>query len=304
MMTSKKEIRILVTGAAGMVGDALCPIFRKEGYEVLATDIDVNNGEKIGFLDVKDVTSVFKTVREEKPDVVIHLAAETDVDKCEIEIDHAFRTNVIGTQNVTLACQRYDAVMAYVSTAGVFDGTKYEPYTEFDDPAPINVYGKTKLEGERFVQSMLSRYYIVRSGWMMGGGEKDKKFVAKIIKQLVKTSKLSAVIDKFGSPTYTVDLSHGLKEMIESDYYGLYHMANKGYASRYDVAKKIVEYLGRDDVIVEPTSSAYFPLPAPRGRSEMMRNYKLELLGKNTMRPWEEALQEYVELNFKSRKKV
>lgn len=291
-------MRVLVTGAAGMLGSALCPVLENREYEVFASDIYVE--ENIDHLDVRDFNQVMTYVRKIKPDIVMHLAAETDVDKCEINPDHAYLVNTIGTQNVALACQKYNAVMVYISTIGVFDGNKPEPYTEFDVPNPINVYGKSKLEGERIVQSLLHKYYIVRAGWMMGGGpKKDKKFVAKIIDQLNKTNKLRIVVDKLGSPTYTVDFSANLVKLVETGYYGLYHCTNKGVASRYEVAKKIVEYLGRTDVIIEPVSSAYFPLPALRPRSEMSRNYKLDLLGINTMRSWKVALKEYIDTCWK-----
>jgi dTDP-4-dehydrorhamnose reductase len=233
----------------------------------------------------------------------MHLAAETDVDKCELEPDHAYLTNTIGTQNVALMCQKHDIEMVYISTIGVFYGDKPEPYTEFDEPNPINVYGRSKLEGEKIVQNLLKRYYIVRAGWMIGGGPKrDKKFVGKIIRLLDKTNRLKAVYDKVGSPTYTVDFSGCLADLIETGFYGLYHCTNKGYGSRFDVAKKIVEFLGRSDVIVEPVSSAYFPLSAARARSEMSRNYKLELLGLDKMRRWEDALQEYLEQEWKAKR--
>ncbi len=229
----------------------------------------------------------------------MHLAAETDVDKCELEPDQAYLTNTIGTQNVALSCQKRDIIMVYVSTIGVFDGNKPEPYTEFDEPNPINVYGKSKLWGERIVQSFLKKYYIVRAGWMMGGGpRKDKKFVAKIIKQILEGKKeLMVVNDKFGSLTYTVDFSKCLTNLIETGCYGLYHCTNKGWASRYEVAKKIVEYMGLNDVKIIAVSSAHFPLPAPRARSEACYNYKLELMRMDKMRPWEEALRDYIE-NF------
>ena len=294
-------MRVLVTGAAGMLGTALCEILRKRGYEVYATDINTED-EGIEFLDVRSYKQVDEAVNKYKPDMVMHLAAETDVDKCELEPNHAYLTNTIGTQNVALACQKRDIVMVYISTIGVFDGNKLEPYTEFDEPNPINVYGKSKLWGERIVQSLLRRYYIVRAGWMMGGGpRKDKKFVAKIVKQILEGKKeLKVVNDKFGSPTYTVDFSKCLVDLIETGYYGLYHCTNKGYASRYEITRKIVEYLGRNDVKIEPVSSAHFPLPAPRARSEACYNYKLELLGMNNMRSWEEALRDYIDRYWKT----
>jgi dTDP-4-dehydrorhamnose reductase len=292
-------MKMLVTGAAGMLGSALCPTLMQRGHTVFETDLaPVDEG--IECLDVRSYKQIEEIVGKVKPDMVMHLAAETDVDKCELEPDHAFLTNTISTQNVSLVCQKQGIVMVYISTIGVFYGDKPEPYTEFDNPNPINVYGRSKLEGEKIVQSLLERYYIVRAGWMVGGGPKrDKKFVGKIIKRMTETTVLKAVNDKIGSPTYTVDFSKCLADLIETGYYGLYHCTNKGYGSRFDVAKKIVDFLGRSDVTVEPVSSAYFPLPAARARSEMSRNYKLELLGKDTTRNWEDALKEYIDSCWK-----
>ena len=292
-------MKILVTGAAGMLGSALCPELIQRKHEVLATDLaPVDEG--IEYLDVRSYKQVEEFVDRIKPDMVMHLAAETDVDKCELEPDHAFLTNTIGTQHVTLLCQKRSIMMVYISTIGVFYGDKPEPYTEFDSPNPINVYGRSKLEGEKIIQSLLDRYYIVRAGWMVGGGPKrDKKFVAKIIKKINEGTELKAVNDKVGSPTYTVDFSKCLADLIETGYHGLYHCTNKGFGSRFDVAEKIVDFLGRSDVTVEPVSSAYFPLPAARARSEMSRNYKLELLGMDTTRNWEDALKEYIDSCWK-----
>ena len=292
-------MKILITGAAGMLGSALRPTLKLKGHSIVATDI---NSQDAGmrYLDVRRFDKVTEVVGAVKPDMVMHLAAETDVDKCEVEPDHAYLTNTIGTQNVTLVCKSQKIPMVYISTIGVFYGDKPEPYTEFDTPNPINIYGQSKLEGERIVQHLAERYYIVRAGWMVGGGpKKDKKFIGKIINLMKKTSSLKAVNDKIGSPTYTFDFSNCLVDLIETGYYGLYHCTNKGYGSRFDVARKIVEFMGRSDVMVEPVSSAYFPLPAARARSEMSRNYKLELLGMSSTRHWEDALKEYIETFWK-----
>jgi len=292
-------MKILVTGAAGMLGSSLCPILTKKGHKVIATDLTPGD-EKLETLDVRSIKQMDVFMDKVKPDIVMHLAAETDVDRCEVEPDHAYHTNTIGTQNVVLSCQKRNTPMVYISTIGVFYGDQADPYTEFDSPNPINIYGRSKLEGEKIVQSLLNRYYIVRAGWMVGGGPKrDKKFIGKIIRRMNETNALKAVNDKIGSPTYTVDFSRCLADLVETNYYGLYHCTNKGYGSRFDVAKKIVEILGRSDVTVEPVSSAYFPLPAARARSEMSRNYKLELLGMDTTRNWEDALKEYIISNWK-----
>lgn len=294
-------MKILVTGAAGMLGSSLVPTLRGQGHKVYPTDIETSD-EGMEFLDVRDREEVFKSVRSLRPDLIMHLAAETNVDRCEIETDHAFKTNTIGTQNVALACQRNNAIMVYISSAGVFDGQKKQPYIEYDEPNPINVYGRTKLEGEKIVEELLDKYFIVRAGWMVGGGEKDKKFVAKIIKQINEGAKeLYAVSDKLGTPTYAPDFSKVIAKIIKTNHYGLYHLACKGSGTRYDVAKKILDFLGKTDIKLIPVTSEFFSkdYPAPRPPSEMMNNFMLELQGMNTMRTWQEALKEYIELNFK-----
>lgn len=281
--------RMLITGAAGMVGSYVPEVF--EGIELTLTDIE---GQFLK-LDVRNLEDVMNTVRETRPDVVVHLAAATDVDCCEQDPDWAYQTNTLGTQNVAMACQSYGAVMVYIGTAGVFWGDKPEPYTEFDDPRPANIYGHSKLHGERSVSSLLQKHYIVRAGWMIGGGRKDKKFVGKIVRLMLNGAcHIRAVDDKFGSPTYAKDLLQGIRRLLDIEYYGLYHMVNVGNVSRYQVALAIAGILGRTDIEVEPVSSAHFPLPAPRARSEAMRNYKLELMGLDQPRAWHVALEEYL----------
>jgi dTDP-4-dehydrorhamnose reductase len=138
---------ILVTGAAGMLAESLVPILRQMDHEILATDINVSDSG-CAFLDVRDYEKLWLIAsRDFKPDLIVHLAAETDVDKCELYPNHAYKTNALGTHNVALICKRLRIPMVYVSTAGVFDGTKEGPYTEFDEPHPINVYGMSKLMG-------------------------------------------------------------------------------------------------------------------------------------------------------------
>ena len=296
-MVGKGRMKLLVTGSAGMLGSSLCPILKQKGHDVYATDLAPV--DDISHLDVRDFREINDIMDQVKPDMVLHLAAETDVDRCEVEPDHAYKTNTIGTQNIALACQKRGLEMVYISTIGVFYGDQNEPYTEFDAPNPINIYGRSKLEGEKIVQTLLQRYYIVRAGWMVGGGPtRDKKFIGKIIRQINTTKVLKAVNDKIGSPTYTFDFSTCLANLIDTGYYGLYHCTNKGYCSRFDVAKKIVELMGCKDITVQPVNSAHFPLPAARARSEMSRNYKLELLGMDTTRNWEDALKHYIESSW------
>lgn len=286
-------MRCLVTGANGMLGGALCPLLSEKGHEVLMTDINTSDS-KIAFLDVRDIDGIREYVNRTKPDMVFHLAAETDVDKCELEPGHAYSVNAQGTKNVALVCKERDIPMVYISTCGVFDGKKQEPYNETDKPNPISAYTKAKYEGEKAVRELLTKYFIFRAGWMIGGGKKDKKFVAKIVELIKTKNTLTVVNDKRGCPTFTKDFSECILKIIKTGEHGLYHVTNKGVATRYDIARKITEYLGRNDVVVKPISSELFPLPAPRPDSEAVDNSKLKPLGID-MRPWEDALREYLE---------
>lgn len=289
-------MKYLITGANGMLGSALCPILENAGGEIYATDINPDNKTyNIRFLDIRDKEQIQIIVNEIKPDFLFHLAAEIDVDKCELEPEHAYRTNVVGTKNVAMVCKERGIPMAYISTCGVFDGKKQGPYTELDNPNPVSVYSKTKLEGEKIVKNLFKKYFIFRAGWVMGGSKKDKKFVAKIVELLKTKSEISVVHDKLGSPTYTVDLSKAMIEVIKKQQYGLYHITNTGFCSRYDLACKIKEYLKKDDVIIKPVSSSKFPLPAPRPDSEASENLNLKLIGLDSIMPtWEEALKDYL----------
>lgn len=290
-MTQKTNApRLFVTGAGGMVGSYVPHVFPE--YELVLTDVV----DGFAPLDVADPAAVMEAIAAATPDVVLHLAAATDVDRCEKDPDWAFRSNAIGTQNVALACQRHGATLVYISTGGVFPGDKVDSYTEFDTPRPANVYGEAKLAGERIVASLLGQYFIVRAGWMIGGGDKDKKFVGKIVGMMREgpTSPMRVVSDKTGSPTYGKDMLVGIRRLLETRYYGLYHLANRGAASRYDIALAIRDMLNLPHVQIDPVSSAHFPLPAPRARSEAIRNFKADLLGLDLMRPWPDALRDYV----------
>jgi dTDP-4-dehydrorhamnose reductase len=286
-------MKTLVTGASGMLGSALCPALSKNGHEVYATDL--LNENQIDYLDITKAKDVEDRVRRIDPDILIHLAAKTDVDSCELNPRESHEVNTVGTENVVKACRIAEIPLVHVSTIGVFDGEKVEPYIETDVPNPINVYGKTKLEAEKIVSNSVEDYYIVRAGWMMGGGpSKDKKFVGKIIRQVEKNSEIMAVTDKIGSPTYAVDFSECLVNLIRTRHYGLYHCTNKGSASRFDVAQDILQHLRREDVRLIPVDSSRFPLPAKRAPSEVSRNQRLESIGLDSMRPWREALHDYI----------
>jgi dTDP-4-dehydrorhamnose reductase len=268
-----------------MLGKAAAPVFA-EHYDLYPPDFHET--------DVRDAEAIAEEIRLAKPKFVLHLAAMTDVDGCETNPDEAHRINAVGTRNVALACRRCDAVMIYVSTGMVYDGRKEAPYIEFDPVSPVNAYARSKYRGELAIRELLSRFYIFSTCWLFGGGRDDKKFVAKIVERARRSGEIKVVNDKFGSPTYTADLARGMCGFIESGLYGKYHCVNTGCVSRLEMAREIVTAARIGDCNLVSVSSDEFPLPAPRPRSEAMRNYNFELLGLAPMRDWKEALGEYL----------
>lgn len=280
---------LLVTGAGGMVGSYAKDVFKD--FHLILTDII----DGYAYLDVQSRESVRQLIKKEKLDYVLHLAAATDVDRCETEPEWANRVNAEGTRNIALACKDFDIPMVYISTGAVFDGNKEAPYIESDSISPSNKYGTSKYEGERIVKSLLKRFYIVRASWMIGGGKTDKKFVGKVMQKIMSGEKnIKIVNDKFGTITYAKDLLRGIRELIKTDKFGIYHMTNGGMYSRYEIAKEMVSISGEKDIKLDSVSSDAFPLPAPRGRSEALENHNLNNMGLNHMKPWKEALREYI----------
>lgn len=302
-------MRVLVTGAAGMLGSGLVPAFVAAGHDVVATDINLRNpspwgaaGPRISRLDVRDWDDIKGAFDQIEPDLVCHLAAETSLEYSDANEEHAFATNTLATKFVAMEAGRRDVDLVYISTAGVFDGRKAGPYHEWDSPNPLNTYGKAKYEGELMVERYAARSYIVRAGWMVGGGAKDHKFVAKIIEQ-IRAGKptLYAVGDKLGTPTYVPDFARTLLDLLATESFGRYHMVCEGGGSRYDVAREILAICGLlDEVELVEVDSDFFAeeYTSVRPRSEIMRNMHLSLQGLNSMRPWQIALAEYVRREF------
>ena len=283
--------KLFVTGAAGMIGSYVSEVFS----DLDLTLTDVTSKAPHIRLDVEDEKAVRKLIKEANPDYVLHLAAATDVDRCELEPDWAYRINATGTKNVVNACKEIGAIMIYVSTGAVFSGDNKNPYMETDKPRPSNKYGAYKYKGEKIVEEYLKKFYIIRASWVIGGGRTDKKFVGKIVHRIMSGEKQIKVInDKFGSITYAKDLLCGIKELIKTDRFGIYHMTNGGMYSRYDLAKEIVDILGKKDVQIIAITSREFSTSAPRGQSEALKNYNLNLINLNCMRPWKEVLREYI----------
>jgi dTDP-4-dehydrorhamnose reductase len=248
-------------------------------------------------LDVRDFSAISKITEKFKPDLIINLAALTDLEYCELNSDDAWKTNALGQENICSAANKLKATVVYISTAGIFDGKK-EFYDDFDTPNPVNAYGRSKYHGEVITQKLLTKYFVFRAGWMMGGGiKKDKKFINKIFKQIQSGKKeLFVVDDKLGTPTFTIDFADLMFKLLQTNFYGLYNMVCEGSASRYEVAKEFLKYLNLEVKIkVTIVNSDYFKREyfAPRPYSEKLLNTKLNRLGLGKMRDWKECLAEY-----------
>ena len=293
--------KVLITGCAGMLGEAIYPYFAPRFDHVLATDI---RADAIGcsVLDVSDADAVKRKIAEFQPEIILHLAAKTNLEFCELNQAEATATNVHGTRTLAQLAEEAEATLVYISTAGVFDGTKEGFYTEADTPNPIMVYGDTKYRGEEMVREYCRRHYIVRAGWMVGGGPlRDHKFVSRILSQILSGKQtVHAVDDLLGTPTYTYDFAVNLFQLLATGSYGTYHMVCEGAGSRFDVARELVRISGLEGVQVIPVGSDFFKEEyfAPRPRSEMMLNENLNKLGMNLMRPWRDALREYVTIHY------
>ena len=285
--------KVYVTGAGGMLGRALVPVFSRS-YEVMGTDLPS--------VDVTDFDAVRRDIAGFSPDVVIHLASMTDVDRCETDPGMARKVNAAGTENVAVACRECGSTMIYISTGMIYNGRKRGPYIEYDAPDPVNSYGRTKYEGELLMRKQLENCYIFNTCWIFGGGPQDKKFVARMIELARERDRLEVVDDTFGSPTYTVDLSEAIYRFLQSggfeSNFGRYHCAGRGCVNRLELAREIFSIAGIKDCELVPVSSDRFDLPAPRPRMEALGNYALDLMGLHLMRDWRVALRDYITTTF------
>ncbi len=284
--------KILVTGCNGQLGRAV----RKEyaGEEVTFINTDVTEGEGVLALDITDVDAVMELVRREKPDVIINCAAHTNVDLCEKQWDSAYRINAIGPRNLSIAATAVGAKMIHVSTDYVFEGNGTRPYTEFDAPNPISAYGKTKLEGERFVQAFADRYFILRTAWLYGEG---KNFVKTMLRLAETHDEVSVVDDQVGSPTSAVELARMIHYLEKTDNYGIFHATCEGDTNWADFAETIFKKAGKVTKVRHVSSEEYAkmnPASAKRPAYSILDNYMLRLTGDYRMADWQDALDEYM----------
>lgn len=273
-------MRIAITGSKGQLGRQLVAAFA--GHQLLELDLPET--------DITHLTICDDIARWE-PELILHAAAYTDVDGCEQNVELAFRVNAIGTQHVALAAQRTDAMLVYISTNEVFDGTRRDHYREWDQVNPVSVYARSKTAGEQIVRDLLSRFYIVRVAWLFGPG--GSNFVTKILAAADKNPALRIAADEFGNPTYAPDLAAAIAKLVDTGHFGIYHLTNAGFCSRFEFAREIMRLTQRTDVSLTPILSADWPRATRPPLHAILANTNAAALG-ITLRPWQEALAEYL----------
>lgn len=286
-------MKVLVTGVKGQLGHDVVNELTRRNHEAVGVDIEE--------MDITDMASVDRVIKEVQPEAVIHCAAWTAVDLAEDYVDKVRLVNAAGTENIARVCRELDIKMMYISTDYVFNGQG----THFWEPddlnrEPLNVYGQTKYEGELAVENNLDKYFIVRIAWVFGVN--GKNFI-KTMLNLGKThDKLTVVCDQIGSPTYTYDLARLLVDMIETDKYGRYHATNEGLCSWYEFACEIfrqaaamghTEY-DAEHLTVEPVSASEYPSKAKRPSNSRMSKEKLTQNGFALLPSWQDAVRRYL----------
>ncbi len=277
------RMKVLVTGANGQLGQDVVRIFNQLGHEVYGLSRDR--------LDITNQEQCNSVILDLQPDAVIHCAAYTAVDAAEMEEDTAYLVNAVGSRNIVVAAEKVGAKVCYISTDYVFDGHSTKAYREYDNTDPQTVYGKSKRAGEQLVQTLSSRYYIVRTSWVYGSH--GNNFVKTMLKLGAEKPSLQVVNDQLGSPTYTVDLAYFLEELIQTKLYGVYHASNTEFCSWFEFAQAIFDYAGLKPELL-PCTTEQFPRPAPRPKNSIMEHLSIRTNGLRDLRPWKEALQDFI----------
>lgn len=278
--------KILITGAGGMLGSDVKERFLKEGY----TEGEMLFSFTHSTLDVTDAETLMEKISEIKPKVLINCAAYTDVDRCETDYKKAFKVNGYGPRILARFSKIYSYKLIHISTDYVFDGRKNTPYKEEDAPNPVNVYGRSKLEGERGVLALADDYIIIRTAWLFG--KHGNNFIRFVIERLRERGELKVIYDQVGSPTYTKDLANAIFQLLKKDVRGVFNVVNQGYATRYDIVSKIIGLMNTD-AVVEKVKSDEFRRPAKRPSFTALSTERLNSIGIR-MREWESAVEEYV----------
>lgn len=276
-------MRIMVTGATGMLGQDVVRVLQMKGHECL--------GVSTADFDLLDAEAVRKAVTAAMPQGIIHCAAYTAVDRAESEPEKCAAINGLGTLNLARAARTVDAKLLYISTDYVFDGSGSLPWQIADRTCPLNVYGMSKLQGEEAARALLPRSFILRTSWVFGAG--GRSFVSTMLRLGQERQLLQVVNDQVGSPTYTLDLAQLIADMIVTDRYGVYHASNEGYCSFAEFARAILQLSGSHSRVQAITSEEY-PCAARRPRNSRLSKQSLDEAGFRRLPPWEDALRRFL----------
>lgn len=274
---------ILVTGSTGQLGSDVVKELLKRGYSTLSP----NRSE----FNLCSEDNIRNYILNSNCEAIVHCAAYTQVDKAEDEKDLCIKINATATKHIVKCAKILDIPMIYISTDYVFDGTKDGEYTENDETNPINIYGESKLAGEKYVQEILDKYYIVRTSWVFNIN--GKNFIETMLRLSKANNQLSIVNDQIGSPTYTKDLSRLLVDMLETSKYGLYHATNEGYCSWYEFANTIFK-LANINIDIKAINSNEYASRAKRPLNSKLSKDKLIEYGFKPLPHWEDALKDYL----------
>ncbi len=278
--------RIIVTGCNGQLGRAVNREYENNPeFEIINTDVDK--------LDITCIEKVLGFVEAVNPYAIINCAAMTAVDGCEKEIDAAYKVNAVGPRNLAIAAEKTGAKLVHISTDYVFAGDAKEPYTEFDEPSPVSMYGKSKWQGEKFVKEFCRKHFIIRTAWLYGEG---KNFVRTMLSLAEKMPEVSVVCDQVGSPTSAKELAKAIYYLIDTSNYGTYHGTCEGMCSWADFATEIFRLAGKSTKVNYITSEDYarmYPNSAKRPAYSVLDNYMLRLIGGYKFADWKTALSEY-----------
>lgn len=290
-------MKVFVTGVGGQLGFDVMNRLKAKGHEPIGSDIlDSSDFSNYVKLDITDENAVKTVLCNIKPDAVIHCAAWTAVDAAEDEenTEKVFKINAKGTENIAKVCKELDCKMVYISTDYVFDGQGETPWDpDCKDYAPLSVYGKSKLEGEKAVSSILDKYFIVRIAWVFGLN--GKNFIKTMLNVGAKYDTVRVVCDQIGTPTYTLDLSKLLVDMVETEKYGYYHATNEGgYISWYDFTCEIFRQAGYNTKVVPVTTEEYGISKAARPFNSRLDKSKLVKNGFEPLPDWQDALSRYL----------
>ncbi len=294
-------MKAFVTGVNGQLGFDVMNELARLGHEGIGSDLNptfsgIRNGTPVMnmpyvSLDITDGEEVKEVITRLRPDVVIHCAAWTAVDKAEENESTAFAVNESGTRNIAVACRDIGAKIIYISTDYVFPGTGDQFYKPEDEKGPLNVYGRSKLAGEAAVQELLERYFIVRISWVFGLN--GSNFIRTMLRLSETRSEIGVVADQVGSPTYTSDLAPLLCNMAGTEQYGIYHATNEGVCSWAELAKEVFKVAGKN-VMVRSLATADYPSKAARPLNSRMDKSSLDLAGFSRLPEWQDAVGRYI----------